>query len=99
MSVHYLLLYDVVDNYAERRIAFRSGHLAHARAAVERGDLILGGALTNPADGAVLVFTGTSPSIAERFAAEDPYVRNGLVARWRLREWNTVVGPLAAVPL
>jgi uncharacterized protein len=97
--VHYLLLYDVVDNYVERRMPFRNEHLAHARAAVERGELILGGALANPADGAVLVFTGTSPTAAERFAAEDPYVRNGLVTRWRVREWTTVVGPLAALPL
>jgi uncharacterized protein YciI len=97
--VHYLLFYDVVDDYAERRLAFRAAHLAHARRAVERGELVLGGALANPLDGAVLLFRGQSPVVAERFAAADPYVKNGLVPRWRVREWTTVVGPEAEVPL
>jgi len=61
--------------------------------------LILGGALANPADGAVLLFRGDSPTAAEVFAAADPYVTNGLVTRWRVREWTTVIGRDAAVPL
>ena len=36
---------------------------------------------------------------AERFAAADPYVKNGLVARWEVRRWITVVGPYAAQPV
>jgi len=95
--MHYLLLYDVVDNYVERRKPFRESHLAHAQAAVARGDLVLGGALANPADGAVLLFRGDSPAAAERFAETDPYVLNGLIARWRVREWMTVVGRDAEV--
>jgi uncharacterized protein YciI len=92
-------MYDVVDGYAERRVPFRAAHLAHARAALERGELVLGGALANPVDGAVLLFRGDSPAAVERFAATDPYVRNGLVTRWRVREWTTVVGRDAEVPL
>ena len=97
--MHYLLFYEVVEGYVERRAAFRDAHLAHARAAVARGELVLGGALTNPADGAVLLFRGSSPEAAERFATLDPYVKNGLVKGWRVREWTTVVGPGAEVPL
>lgn len=97
--MHYLLFYDVVDDYAERRAAFRSAHLAHARRAVARGELVLGGALADPVDGAVLLFSGDSPAVAERFAAADPYVTSGLVTRWRVREWTTVVGDTAAVPV
>lgn len=97
--MHYLLIYDVVGDYAERRAPLRAAHLAHARAAVARGDLVLGGALANPPDGAVLLFRGDSPAAAEAFAASDPYVLNGLVTRWRVREWTTVVGPDAEVPL
>ena len=63
--MHYLLFYDVVDDYAERRLAFRAANLAHARRAVERGELVLGGALANPLDGAVLLFRGPSPVVAE----------------------------------
>jgi uncharacterized protein YciI len=95
--MHYLLFYDVVPDYLERRVPLRSAHLEHARAAVARGELVLGGALANPADGAVLMFRGESPAAAEAFAHADPYVLNGLVARWRVREWTTVIGPDAAV--
>jgi len=97
--MHYLLFYDVVDKYAERRQPFRAAHLKHARQAVARGDLVLGGALANPVDGAVLLFRGPSPAVAEAFAAADPYVANGLVTQWRVREWTTVVGAEAAIPL
>jgi len=95
--MHYLLFYEVVPDYVERRGAFRSAHLAYARQAVERGELVLGGALAEPADGAVLVFKGSSPEVAEAFAKRDPYVLNGLVTSWRVREWTTVVGDLAEV--
>ena len=93
--MHYLLFYEVVDNYAARRVPLRSAHLAHGQAAVARGELVLGGAFADPVDGAVLLFQGDSPSGAEAFAAADPYVTNGLVTRWHVREWTTVVGPLA----
>lgn len=96
--MHYLLLYDVVSDYVERRTAFRDEHLALARGAHRRGELVLGGALADPVDGAVLLFSGSSPAVAEAFAAADPYVRNGLVTRWRVRTWTTVVGDGAAVP-
>jgi uncharacterized protein YciI len=97
--MHYLLFYDVVADYVERRTPFRVAHLTHAREAVARGELVLAGALAKPADGAVLLFRGASPAAAERFAETDPYVTNGLVTRWRVREWTTVVGALAEVPL
>ena len=97
--MHFLLFYDVVDNYAERRVPYRKDHLAHAKAAVSRGELVLGGALANPVDGTVLLFKGDSPSAAESFARNDPYVLNGLVTNWRVREWTTVVGRDAEVAL
>jgi uncharacterized protein YciI len=97
--MHYLLLYDVVDDYVVRRTPLRAAHLAHARAAIARGELVLGGALANPPDGAVLLFRGSSPAAAAAFAASDPYVVNGLVTNWRVREWTTVVGTDAESPL
>jgi uncharacterized protein YciI len=96
---HYLLTYDVVPDYVERRGAFRTQHLEKAWAAVRDGSLVLAGALEDPADGAVLVFAGESPAVAEAFATSDPYVVNGLVTRWRVRTWNTVAGALAANPV
>jgi uncharacterized protein len=90
--MHQLLLYDIVPDYVERRAPFRAEHLALAQAALARGELVLGGALADPVEGAVLLFRGDSPAAAEAFAKADPYVRNGLVTRWRVRAWNTVVG-------
>ena len=97
--MHYLLMYEsVVPDYAARRTAFRNEHLAAAWAAHARGELVLGGAFADPIDGALLLFKGDSPAVAERFAAADPYVRNGLVTKWRVRKWTTVVGDDAAMP-
>ena len=97
--MHYLLMYDVVDDYVTRRVPLRAAHIGHARQSIARGDLVLGGALANPPDGAVLLFRGSSPAAAEQFAQSDPYVINGLVKNWRVREWTTVLGPAAEVPL
>jgi uncharacterized protein YciI len=90
--MHYLLFYEAGADYAQRRAPFRAAHLQHARAAVDRGELVLGGALADPADGAVILFRGDSPVAAEQFAKSDPYVVNGVVKRWYVREWTTVVG-------
>ena len=97
--MHYLLFYEVTDDYVARRAAFRDSHLARAWAAAERGELILGGALANPADGAVLLFQAESPQVAEEFARADPYVINNLVKQWYVREWTTVVGREARTPV
>jgi hypothetical protein len=90
--MHFLLFYDVVDDYLERRGEFRAEHLELARAAADRGELWLAGAYASPADGAVLVFEGADRGVAERFADADPYVKNGLVRRWWVRDWTVVVG-------
>lgn len=97
--MHYLLLYDLVDDYVDRRKPLRSAHLAHARAFVDRGELVLGGALADPVDEAVLLFRGDTPDAASAFATADPYVLNGLVKRWRVRPWTTVIGAAAEVPI
>ena len=94
--MHYLLIYELVDDYMNRRASYRDEHIRLAQAACRRGELILGGALEEPADKALLLFCGDSPAAAEAFATSDPYVRNGLVTGWRVRPWHTVVGPLAA---
>jgi uncharacterized protein YciI len=97
--MHYLLFYDVVDDYAQRRPAHRILHLELAEQAVARGELLLAGALAEPMDGAVFLFQGDSPRAAEAFAEADPYVRHGLVTRWYVRKWPTVVGAGAATPV
>jgi uncharacterized protein YciI len=96
---HFLLFYEGAPDYLERRPQYRGAHLKHAWAAYDRGELVIAGALADPVDGAVLMFAGDDVSVAEEFARVDPYVTGGLVARWHVREWTTVIGDLAVTPL
>lgn len=97
--MHFLLSYALAADYLERRGQFRDAHLALAWSAQERGELVLAGALADPADSALLIFQGDSPEAAERFAKADPYVTQGLVTAYRVRQWNTVVGAGATTPV
>lgn len=90
--MYYLLTYDVIPDYLEKREAFRELHLQLAVSAANRGELRLAGALTNPSIGATLLFEGESPKVAEDFAKKDPYVVNGLVRKWSVNEWGIVLG-------
>jgi hypothetical protein len=89
--MHLLLEYELADDYLERRAALREEHLALARSAHERGELLLAGALPDPYDRALLVWTADL-AVVERFAAADPYVVHGLVTGWSVRPWDVVVG-------
>lgn len=89
---HWLLIYDLVDDYLERRAPLRPEHLALAEAAQARGELVMAGALAEPADRAVLVFRSDDAGAAEAFAHADPYVRDGLVESWQVRPWTVVIG-------
>jgi uncharacterized protein len=95
----FLLFYDCAPDYVERRVAFRAEHLALAWDYQARGMIVLAGALANPVDGAVFHFRAPSAADVEAFARADPYVRNGLVTGWRVREWTTVVGDSALTPV
>ena len=97
--MHFLLFYEFVPDYLQRRPQYRAEHLRVAWAAHDRGELILGGAFAEPADGAVLLFRGPDDRAARDFAEADPYVTSGLVRRWWVRPWTTVVGETAATPL
>jgi uncharacterized protein len=91
--MHYVLLYEVVDDYVEKRAPFRQEHLKMAEESHTKGELLAGGAMADPADGAMLIFR--KEGAAEAFAAADPYVRHGLVRAWKVRKWNIVAGDWA----
>ena len=94
--MHYMLIYELAPDYLARRGLFRDEHL---KLAWEAEGMVLAGALTEPTDRALLLFEGDSPDAAKRFASADPYVKNGLVTRWEVRPWTTVVGKTAANPV
>jgi uncharacterized protein len=92
-------VYGFVPDPLERGPAHRSEHLRLAWEAQGRGELLLAGALAEPADGAILLFQGENDGAARAFAERDPYVRTGLVRHWSVRRWTTVVGAMAATPV
>jgi len=89
--MHYILFYSTVENFTEKRKPYREEHLSMVTKAYENGTIVMAGALAEPADGAVIVFKGESVEIAENFAKNDPYVKNGLITTWTVRQWNVVV--------
>jgi uncharacterized protein len=97
--MHFLLFYEFAPDGAERRAPHRQAHLRAAWAAQSRGELVLGGAYADPVDGAALLFQCDSSDVVERFAVSDPYVVAGVVTRWRIRAWTTVVGGDATTPV
>ena len=97
--MHFLLFYEASPDYLARRPQFRDAHLERAWASHGRGELVLGGALVDPTDGALLLFRADSREVVEQFARTDPYVTNGLVQRWWIRQWATVAGATAADPV
>lgn len=90
--MYYLLIYHTVSDYLERRSQYREAHLKLVQKAHEHGNLLMAGALEDPADMAVLVFKAESPKMAAEFARNDPYVIHGLVKTWEVRPWNVVIG-------
>ncbi len=95
----YLLIYDYSADYLERRAEFRNEHLCLAWQAQKESGLVLAGVLANPIDSAVFYFRCDLPRGIEEFVHADPYVQNGLVTRWQIREWVTVVGEKATSPV
>lgn len=95
---YFILFYETAANYVEKRAPFRAQHLEMAREAHARGELLLAGALAEPADRAVLMFRAADKSVVEEFARRDPYVQNGAVTRWEVRPWTVVIGNDPAEP-
>ena len=97
--MHYLLTYEIAPDYMTRRAEFRGAHLKLATQSAARGELILGGAVGDPVESSLLLFKCDSPDIPTAFAQIDPYVLNGIVVRWKVSPWNTVVGPNCSNPI
>lgn len=97
--MHFLMFYEFVPDYLQRRGQFRANHLQLAWQSQQRGELILGGPFADPVDGAALLFQAETEAIPRAFAESDPYVLAGLVTRWYVRPWTTVVGEDATTPV
>jgi uncharacterized protein YciI len=87
---HHLLLYDYVENMAQRREPYREAHLARVRAERDAQRIVMAGAFGEGPNGAAIVWRGAEPEAIEQFVRDDPYVQAGLVTRWRVERWHLV---------
>ena len=95
---HFALIYEMVENFVERRKPFREAHLQLINDAHARGLIVMAGAMGDPPDGGLLIFHADSPTAVEEFVRADPYVTSGIVTGWRVRPWNVVIGAEPAAP-
>ena len=92
MSTKYVLFYESGDDLETKAPLHFPAHSAHGHAFHERGALVAYGPFADPqAEGSMAVFT--SRAAAEEFARDDPFVANGVVRNWTIREWNEAFLP------
>ena len=95
---HFALIYEMVENFVERRKPYRETHLQHINDAHARGLIVMAGAMGDPPDGGLLIFRAESPAAVEEWVRADIYVTSGIVTGWRVRPWNVVIGAEPAAP-
>jgi uncharacterized protein YciI len=88
-AVKHVLFYDLADGAEALAQEHFPEHSARLTAFHERGLLLMVGTFTDPPMGAMAVFT--SRAAVEEFVADDPFVRRGVVAAPRVREWNEIL--------
>ena len=89
----YVLFYESAEDVRSKAPLHMPAHRARYEEFHARGSLLMLGTFANPQEeGSMAIFT--SREAAEEFARGDPFVLNGVVRRWQLREWNEVLaGP------
>jgi uncharacterized protein YciI len=88
----YVLLYEATEDFRSKVPAHLEAHRALWAKFRAAGQLLMVGPFTDaPAGGAMGVFT--TREAAEEFVRSDPFVSQGVVARWTIREWNEVLAP------
>ena len=80
----------LAEDYLTRREPYRQDHLNLLRQAEANGTLLLAGALAEPADRSILIWTHREP--ADEFIAADPYRSAGVVTEYSVRPWVAAVG-------
>ena len=89
MTTYAVVLYESADDVASRAPAHFPAHKARLDEFHAAGELVLVGTFGDPqAQGSMAVFT--SREAAARFVEGDPFVRNGVVRRHEIRDWNEI---------
>jgi uncharacterized protein YciI len=83
----YVLLYESADDVMSKAPLHFEAHKARGDAFHADGRLLMFGAFGNPQDeGSMAVFS--TREAAEEFVRGDPFVLNGVVRGWQIREWD-----------
>ncbi len=86
----YVLLYESADDVRSKAPLHFPAHVARWKTFQDQGTLLMIGTFGNPQDeGSMAIFT--TREAAEAFARSDPFVLNGVVRRWSIREWNEAI--------
>jgi uncharacterized protein YciI len=89
----FVLLYESAPNVAANAPAYFPAHAKRLAEFRARGELLLVGTFGDPqAEGSMSVFRTREG--AEEFAMEDPFVLNGVVSAWQVRQWDEAYGIL-----
>jgi uncharacterized protein YciI len=91
VNAKYVVLYESADNVLEKAPAHFPAHSERVDEFHARGTLLLTGTFADPQEGAMAIFT--TREAAEEFIDGDPFVLNGVVRRFEIREWNEVLAP------
>jgi uncharacterized protein YciI len=85
----YVLYYVSADDVREKAPLHFAAHAARWKQFQAEGTLLMVGPFANPEEGAMAIFT--TREAAESFAKDDPFVKNGVVKSWVIREWNEAI--------
>lgn len=86
----YVLFYESADDVRSKAPAHFPAHVARWKDFQRDGTLLMIGTFANAQDeGSMAIFT--TREAAEAFARADPFVVNGVVRRWSIREWNEAI--------
>ncbi len=87
----YVLLYETAPDALEKAMELFPAHQRHYEPYAEQGDLLGLGTFGDPqTEGSMAIFA--TRDAAERFVTDDPFVTEGVVARFEVRDWDDVVG-------
>jgi hypothetical protein len=87
----YVLLYESADDVATKAPEHFPAHHARLMEFHARGELLMVGPFGDAqTQGSMGIFATREG--AEAFVRDDPFVRNGVVRAWEIRDWNEILG-------
>jgi uncharacterized protein YciI len=83
----FVVFYESADDVRSKAPAHFAAHRARWKEFADRGELLMIGTFANAQEqGSMAIFA--TREAAEAFVKSDPFVLNGVVRRYEIREWN-----------